>query len=198
MVIDLDGDLPDPEWPEGIRVRTMRAGEEADVLHAVRDSFKDHFGFVELPFEQEYERWMHMIEHDVNYDPSLWFLAVDGDDIAGDHIVGANIAGANIAGISLCWLRSHDDPDLGWVGTLGVRRPWRRRGLGLALLQHSFIELHRRGQPRVGLGVDAESLTGATRLYLKAGMHPDPRHQFSLYEKELRPGIDLSTQSLDD
>jgi len=188
MVIDVDGDLPAPQWPAGIRVRTMRAGEEAEVVRAVRDSFKDHFGYIEVPFEQDFKRWMHMIENDVNYDPSLWFLAVDEEGIARDHI----------AGMSLCWPKSFDDPDLGWVGTLGVRRPWRRRGLGLALLQHSFIELHQRGKPRAGLGVDAESLTGATRLYLKAGMRPDPRHQFSLYEKELRPGIDLSTRSLEE
>ena len=188
MVIDLDGDLPAPKWPEGIRVRTMRPGEEADVLRAVRDAFKDHFGYIETPFEQEYERWMHMIENDVNYDSCLWFLAMDNGRVAGD----------NIAGMSLCSHKSFDDPDMGWVGTLGVRRPWRRRGLGLALLQHSFIELGRRGQPRVGLGVDAESLTGATRLYLRAGMHPDTRHQHSLYEKELRPGIDLSRQTLEE
>jgi len=47
----------------------------------------------------------------------------------------------------------------------------------------------------VGLGVDAQSLTGATRLYEKAGMHPDPHHQLSFFELELRPGIDLSTQT---
>lgn len=84
---------------------------------------------------------------------------------------------------------------MGWVSTLGVRRPWRRRGLGLALLQHSFNELHRRGLRKIGLGVDAQSLTGATLLYEKAGMHPDLSRQIDLYEKELRPGIELGTQT---
>jgi GNAT superfamily N-acetyltransferase len=182
MVIDLDGELAAPQWPVGIQVRTMQPGEEADVVRTVRDSFKDHFGFVEAPFEQDYARWMHMIHNDEHFDASLWFLAVSGDEIAG---------------ISLCRSSFYDDPDLGWVNALGVRRPWRQQGLGLALLQHSFVELHRRGKPRVGLAVDAESLTGATRLYLKAGMRPDPRHQFSLYEKELRAGVDLSTRSLE-
>ena len=46
----------------------------------------------------------------------------------------------------------------------------------------------------MGLGVDAQSLTGATRLYEKAGMHVD--RQYANYEKELRPGEDLGTQSL--
>jgi ribosomal protein S18 acetylase RimI-like enzyme len=57
------------------------------------------------------------------------------------------------------------------VGAIGVRKQWRRRGLGLALLLHAFGEFYRRGQPRIGLGVDAQNPTGATRLYERAGMH---------------------------
>lgn len=182
MVIDLNGAPPTAQWPQGIQVRTLNVGEDiAEILHAVRDSFKDHWGFIKAPFAQDYERWTHFIHNDENFDPSLWFLAMEG---------------AEIAGISLCWPRSDDDHELGWVGTLGVRRPWRQRGLGMALLQHSFGAFHQRGKRRVGLGVDAQSLTGATRLYLKAGMRPDPTFEHVLYEKELRPGIDLSTQSL--
>ena len=60
--------------------------------------------------------------------------------------------------------------EMGWVRSLFVRRPWRRRGLGMALLQNAFREFHERGERRVGLGVDAENLTGATRLYERAGM----------------------------
>jgi ribosomal protein S18 acetylase RimI-like enzyme len=77
-----------------------------------------------------------------------------------------------------------------------VLRPWRRRGLGLALLRHSFQEFFRRGRRKVGLGVDASSLTGATRLYEKAGMRSDEHHKSARFEKELRPGIDLSTKSV--
>jgi ribosomal protein S18 acetylase RimI-like enzyme len=81
---------------------------------------------------------------------------------------------------------------MGWVATLGVRRPWRKRGLGLALLEHSFVELQRRGSRRVGLGVDAQNITGATRLYEKAGMQPDLAWTNLAYEKELRSGVELS------
>jgi len=76
-----------------------------------------------------------------------------------------------------------------------VLRPWRRRGLALALLHHTFGEFYRRGKRRVGLGVDADSLTGALRLYEKAGMHPI--RQYASFEKELRPGVELSTQTLE-
>jgi GNAT superfamily N-acetyltransferase len=82
------------------------------------------------------------------------------------------------------------------VNWLGVRRPWRRRGLALALLHHTFGECYRRGLQKVALGVDASSLTGATRLYEKAGMHVF--RQWNTYQKELRAGKDLTTQKLDD
>ena len=72
------------------------------------------------------------------------------------------------------------------MSSLGVRRPWRKRGLGLALLQHSFGEFYRRGIRVINLGVDAGSPTGATRLYKKAGMRVAA--EYVAYEKELRPG----------
>ena len=103
--------------------------------------------------------------------------------------------GDQYAGISMCWRKTTEDLKMGWVGTLGVGRSWRRSGLGLALLLHSFNEFYARGQERVGLGVDASSLTGATRLYEKAGMRAT--RQWDRYEKVLRPGVDLRTQTVD-
>ena len=75
-----------------------------------------------------------------------------------------------------------------------MRRPWRRRGLARALLHHSFGELRRRGQARIGLDVDAESLTGATQLYEQAGMRTFRNTIF--FAKELRPGADLTTHMI--
>ncbi len=72
---------------------------------------------------------------------------------------------------------------VGWVRVLGVKWPWRRRGLGLALLLHSFGELLRRGIRTVGLGVDAENLTGAVRLYERAGMWVE--HRYDICERRL-------------
>jgi mycothiol synthase len=182
MAIDLDEEPPVPQWPQGISVRPMTGKDEArQVVTAVRDAFRDHWGHVEQPFEQELERWIHFMNHDENFDPNLWFLAMDGDEIAG---------------ISLCTRQSREDPAMAWINTLGVRRPWRRQGLGLALLHYSFGQFFQLGKARVGLGVDASSLTGATRLYERAGMRPI--RQFNTYEKVLRPGRDISTQSLEE
>ena len=90
--------------------------------------------------------------------------------------------GNEIAGFSL----NRFGKGIGWVGTLAVRRPWRKKGLGLALLRHSFGEFYKRGMTTIGLGVDASNPTGATRLYQRAGMYV--AGEFVMYEKELRAG----------
>jgi mycothiol synthase len=89
------------------------------------------------------------------FDPRLWLLAR---------------AGGELGGFALNYPVHGTDTELGWVGTLGVRAAWRRRGLGEALLRSSFGVLHERGLRRVGFGVDAENATGALRLYEKVGM----------------------------
>jgi mycothiol synthase len=182
MVIDMDGMPPEPLLPPGIVIRSMVVDKDLPTItRVVSESFRDHWGFVERPFDIELERWKHLIETFEPFDPAMWFLAQDGEQVAG---------------VSLCYPYLPEESDLGWVGTLGVLRPWRRRGLGMALLQHSFRELHRRGRRKVGLGVDAQNLTGALRLYINAGMHSDETRQSSVFEKELRAGVDLSTQTV--
>ena len=134
------------------------------VYEAVEESFADHWDHV----RGSYDEWAAFLM-DGSFEPLVWFLAVDGGEIAG---------------FSLCRERQPGRPDTGWVRQLGVRRPWRRRGLALALLLHSFGELHRRGRTSVGLGVDGENTTGAVRLYERAGMHVERR--FDTYERRLR------------
>jgi mycothiol synthase len=181
MATDLESLPVKPQLPDGLQVRNLKGEEELrEVIWAIKDAFQDHWGYVEQPFEEDYHHWLHRIRHDEQFDPSLWFLAIDGDEIAG---------------LSLCKETSNEDPNMGWVDVLGVRRPWRKRGLGLALLQHSFREFYFRGKTRAGLGVDASSLTGATRLYEKAGMKPI--RQFTVSQKVLRPGRDIATRSVD-
>lgn len=179
MLIEMDAPVPDPVFPEGITLRAYETEADAELMYrAVQDSFRDHFGFVEEPLEEGLKRFKHFWLKE-GFDPTLLFIAMDGNEVAG---------------INLCRPHSFDDPEMGWVGTLGVLRAWRKRGLGLALLRHSFNEFYRRGKRKVGLGVDAQNLTGALRLYENAGMHV---HQaFDMYEKELRPGTEISVQSL--
>jgi ribosomal protein S18 acetylase RimI-like enzyme len=180
MTIDLPEPPAPPIVPAGLVIRPL--APDAELRHfvaAVREEFRDHWGHVEMPFEQEVGEWQHWMATSPTCDPSLFFVAVDGEEIAGT---------------SVCQDQWVEDDQAGWITALGVRRPWRRRGLALALLQHSFVALYERGKRRACLGVDADSLTGATRLYEKAGMRVD--RQYDFYEKELRPGEDLSTREL--
>jgi mycothiol synthase len=105
-------------------------------------------------------------------DPALWFLAWDGDDVAG---VALNYV-APATGI-------------GWVDHLGVRRPWRQRGLGMAMLRHAFAAFHARGIREVRLSVDERSQTSATRLYERAGMKT--LQHYHVYSKELTANATL-------
>ena len=179
MLIEMEAPVPEAEFPDGITLRTYNSETDgAAVYQAQRDSFRDHFGYIEESFEEGLERFRHFWENESS-DPTLLFIAMDGDEIAG---------------INLCRPQAFDDAEMGWVGTLGVRRAWRKRGLGLALLRHSFNEFYRRGKRKVGLGVDAQSLTGALHLYETAGMHI--QQASDLYEKEMRAGTETSTQTL--
>ena len=179
MRIDMEEAPPAPLWADGITLKTADPEKDIQAVYeADKESFRDHFGYVEEPFEEGLARFKHF-KLGEGSDPSLWFLAMDGDEIAG---------------ICICRPKSYNDPQAGYVNILGVRRAWRKRGVGLALLQHSFGEFYRRGNRKVGLGVDAENLTGALRLYEKAGMHV---HQaFDLFEKTVRYGREISVESL--
>ena len=163
MLIEMDSIPPEPLWPEGITIRTYNPETDAEAVYrADEDVFQDHFGYVEQPFEEGFERFIHMMTGHNEFDPSLWYLAMES---------APQGYGNEIAGICLCRPYAYDNPDIGYVSSLGVRRSWRKRGLGLAFLQHAFGEFYRRGKRKVSLGVDAENLTGALRLYEKAGMH---------------------------
>jgi len=164
MRIDLNGDLPEPSWPEGISARRFRPGEERRVYEANNIAFAEGWYFHPFPFEE----WHAFHFGRPGHDPELWWLAEDGDELAGYSLNSWHFSG---------------DPQLGRVGSLGVMPAHRRRGLGEALLRHSFRDFRDRGATRVALGVDSENETGAVRLYERVGMHIHRRN--TTYEKEL-------------
>ena len=165
MGIDLADEPPEPEWPEGIVVRTFDRGrDERTVFDVQNEGFADMWEYEPQP----YDEWLHFMTASEDFDPTLWFLVEDG---------------AEVAAVCLCRPHEPGDRELGWVRVLAVRPRWRRRGIALALLRHAFREFRRRGRPRVGLGVDAGSTTGALELYERAGMRVLRRAD--IYEKIL-------------
>ena len=164
MIAGLEDEPPEPTWPAGISVRTLRGEEdELPAYELEQETFADQ-GDDHVP--ESFEDWRHWMRRDP-FDPGLWFLAFAGDELVG---------------ISLCRGEWAGDPEFGWVSVLGVRRAWRRKGLGSALLFHSFRELRARGKKRVGLGVRADNATGAVRLYERVGMRVVSRNLW--YERE--------------
>lgn len=155
MRIELETAKEPVDWvPEAIRIRTFeRETDERAVYDAISEAFMDHWG----SWTETFERFRHnrIDGEGARFDPTLWFIAFEGDEVVGAACCSAITPRAD---------------DTAEVNLLGVRRPWRRRGIGLALLRTAFGELRGRGIARCELGVDAENPTGATRLYERAGM----------------------------
>lgn len=165
MAIDLGVEPPAPGWPAGIGLRPYREGTDDELVYETDlEAFAESWDFHPTRYE-EWRRW-HL--ESPTFDPSLFFLAYNGDTLAG---------------MCLGYRHRSGDPNWGWVGTLAVLKPWRRRGLGLALLRHAFREFRSRGLRHAGLDVDAENTTGAVRLYERAGMHVERRQD--MFEKRL-------------
>jgi mycothiol synthase len=147
MLIDLDAPPPAPDWPPGLRPATFRREDARVFYDALLDAFADEWNFSPDP----YERWVELRIDAPDYDPTLWFLVWDGGEVAAV-------------------LRGEQRAEYGWIGAIGVRKAWRRRGIARALLRHAFGVWYDRGTRRVALGVDAQNPTGATHVYEQAGM----------------------------
>jgi mycothiol synthase len=154
MRMELDGSVGALEIPDQIVIRNFDRERDAHAVHAtLTEAFADHWGGTFDPFDQ----WVHYhIEGESSgFDPGLWFVALNGDEVVGTVC---------------CRASTPRSEDAAHVNVLGVRLAWRQRGIGRALLLAAFRELQLRGIPAVDLGVDSESPTGATRLYERVGM----------------------------
>ena len=152
MEIDLDEEPSAPQWPEGIGVHTFESGrDERAVYDAVNESFADMWGHTASP----YEEWAHHMSAEGEFDPTLWWFARVGDEIA-----------------AICLGRPQGATRTsGGSGCSASAGPGAVAGSAQALLLNAFHEFRARGRSKAGLGVDAESTTGAIELY-KAGMRP--------------------------
>jgi mycothiol synthase len=164
--VDFTAEPAPPREVEGISVRGFRPDDARQLYEAHVEAFADHWG----EGKETYADFRHRHLDAPEYDPGLWFVAWEGDVLAG--YVGAHE-------------KSRENSSRGYIALLGVRPASRHRGLGEALLLHAFRALHARGRRGADLHVDADSITGATRLYARVGMTAYPR--FATWEKELRP-----------
>lgn len=165
---DLTGDLPDGSAPENIVIRQYRDEDDEMALAVFNEAFADHWS-AEPASPEDWRHFLHGVPH---FRPELWFLAWAGNELAG-------------------FTFNFVDPEYikrvgrkeGVVAEVGVRRPWRERGLATALLTRSLRALREAGMDYAMLGVDTESLTGAVRLYERLGFYE--RRRNVVYRKEI-------------
>jgi mycothiol synthase len=161
MAVELKEPPPEPQWPAGLEPRAFGRGHVERFHAASEEAFAEEWGRSPRTLEQFLRDRVDAPGASLN----LWLGVWEGDEIVATLICDARRYG------------------MGWIASIGVRPAWRRRGLGLALLHHAFGEFWRRGERTIGLGVDAENPTGATRLYERAGMHAV--FDAVVYEKQL-------------
>lgn len=161
-----------PPFPAGLKLRLFAedGSDERPLYEAWLDSFAGHFG----PTPPDLAAFWHerreaRQDGPFRFDPSLWWVATDPD--------------GRIVGFSLSSESAADGRHVGRVAEIGVRPTWRSQGLGYAILMHSFRKLKQRGATTIVLDVDGENVTSALRLYVKAGMTPQP--SFTIWERML-------------
>jgi ribosomal protein S18 acetylase RimI-like enzyme len=156
-----------PEPPAGVTVREVRHDDDGEMraFHAV---IIEAFGDTDHG-RPEYDDWRPSPGGDTSYSFDEWFVAeVDG------RVVG--VLESSDAGLA---------DDEGWVKRLAVLRPFRKRGLGEALLRHAFAVYARKGRHVAGLGVDLDNPTAAIRLYEAVGM--TALYRANIYETTVAP-----------
>jgi len=140
-----------PPLPEGVEIVTGDDEDFRRTVHAVdREAFAEHWGFADYPFDDWWEHWSSQPSFDIT---GWWLLSVDG------------------APAAMCMLEeTRAENAEGYVGVLGVLKPYRGRGLAQLLLRRAFVHYRELGREATLLSVDASNETGAVALYEGVGM----------------------------
>jgi mycothiol synthase len=145
--------IPDLPLPEGLEVRPVQPEHYMKIWYAAEEAFRDHWGQTEWQDE-----WFNSWKESPTFQPHLWQIAWDGDQVAGAVQNFINYQENEEYG-----------RQRGYTENIFVRRPWRRQGLAKALIARSFHVHRAQGMTEAALGVDAENPNGALQLYESMG-----------------------------
>jgi len=164
---DLSASLPQVQAPAGVQIAdyTPYMAEHARLVR--NESFRDHWGSTETSAEG----WAHFLAHRA-FRPGLSYLAYEGPTPLGMLISHEYHAYRDQTGLR----------DL-YIALVGTRAAGRKRGIATALLATALSAARAEGYDQASLGVDADSLTGAVRLYERVGFTVDNTR--TAYQKEL-------------
>ncbi|MBP2477148.1 ribosomal protein S18 acetylase RimI-like enzyme [Crossiella equi] len=160
MECDLTTPPPAAPVPDGLHLVPMTPDQDEATRLAYVETFGDHYGSPDA----SPEFWQHHFVGASLFRRELSFLLLAGEEIAGYVL--------SFAGTSD--LASDGTPRV-WLGDIGVRRPWRRRGAAAAMIAHAMRLYAAAGYTRAALGVDADNPTGALGVYQRAGFHVTQR-----------------------
>ena len=153
MTRDLSQPIPDAPLPDGLEVRPVTDETIRQIWDADVEAFQDHWGGFDAS-EDNFKRFLAKPA----FDPSLWIIAWDGDEVAGGVVNAIEAAENEMLGVKR-----------GWLHSVFTRRAWRKRGLANALINQSLVAIRDRGMDTGILGVDADNPTGALGLYERNG-----------------------------
>jgi ribosomal protein S18 acetylase RimI-like enzyme len=147
---DMEAPLSDEaavELPEGLRSVPFTPDLTTALHSAHKEAFADLWGFQQRP----QDLWVAMTVGSRTFRSDLSRIALDGDEIAG-------------------YVLAYDSvDDRIYVGQVGTRRAWRKRGVASALLSATMRAAAATGKTIASLGVDADSPTGAGAVYERLG-----------------------------
>ena len=153
--------------PEGVQI----AGYTSDMAEHARlvrnESFRDHWDSTETSAQS----WAHSLASDA-FRPRFSFLAYQGSEPLGMLISREHEATTNVTGRRELY-----------ISLVGTRAAGRKRGIATALLNTAMSAARADGYDQAALGVDADSLTGAVRLYGRVGF--TVAHTRTVYRKQL-------------
>ncbi len=149
----VEGELPVAQLPDGLEIRPVELAHHRAIFEADNEAFRDHWGHREQD-DSDFER----LFADPELDTSLWRVAWEGDEVAG-----------SVQTFVYATENEQVGARRGWLEHVSVRKPWRRRGLGRALIVSAMEALRERGMAEAMLGVDSDNPTGALQLYESLG-----------------------------
>ena len=152
---------------KGVDITVWRTDQSEEVRLLHNRAFADHWGSGSI-------------------DPDAWTNRLAGYGTRLDLSVIA-LAGEEVVGYSINEAYPEDEELLGrrdgWIGTLGVDRSHRGRGIASALIAASLEHFRGAGLTHASIGVDTDSPTGAHRLYRRLGFEVEKRsvtHQLEI------------------
>ncbi len=165
--------LPEAPLPPGLEFRAAQPEHWRVIWAAKEEAFLDHWGHAHKS-EADYQAWLS----EPHQKPRLWQVVwdVDKNEVAATSLNEIIDSDNEVYGFKR-----------GWVSHLGVRRPYRGRGVARAMLTNGMKVLREQGMTEAVLGVDAENPSGALGLYKSVGfmvLNTDAIYQKPLFKND--------------